>query len=84
MLKTTCKKALDNIRAYILHNTDTSNYPELEEPKTFKEVAEIIIDTFYSEYMHGYNWKRNRQQPGQPQQRKCIEWAHCSERSKFQ
>ena len=40
MLKTNCKKALENIRAYILENTDTSNYsgevfPDWEDAARF-------------------------------------------------
>ena len=60
MLKSTCKQALENIRAYILKNVDVSNYEELNEPKTFPEASEIIINTFYDEYMKGYNLNRNR------------------------
>ena len=46
MLKTTCKKALDNIRAYILENTDVTGYDKYTEPKTFAEAALIIWDEF--------------------------------------
>ena len=45
MLRTTCKKALDNIRAYILNNTDVTGY-DFKEPKTFEEAALIIWDEF--------------------------------------
>ena len=45
MLRTTCKKALDNIRAYILNNTDVTGY-DFEEPKTFEEAALIIWNEF--------------------------------------
>lgn len=62
MLKSTCKKALENIRAYVLNNTDVSNYEGLEQPKNFKEASEIIINTFWDEYMHGYNLMRNHQE----------------------
>lgn len=48
MLRTTCKKALDNIRAYILENTDISGYDKYEEPETFEEAALIIWDEFQS------------------------------------
>ena len=45
MLRTTCKKALDNIRAYILNNTDVTGY-DFAEPKTFAEAALIIWNEF--------------------------------------
>ena len=48
MLKTTCKKALDNIRAYILDNTDVTGY-DFAEPKTFEEAAVIIWTEFQTE-----------------------------------
>lgn len=60
-LRSTCKKALTNLREYILTHTDTSNYEDLPMPSTFKEAAQVIIDTFWAEYMHGYNLKRNHQ-----------------------
>lgn len=62
MLRSNSKKALDNIRAYILENTDTTNYEDIEQPKTFKEASEIIINCFWNEYMKGYNLQRNHQQ----------------------
>lgn len=46
MLKTTCKKALDNIRNYILDRVDVTGYDEYSEPETFKEAALIIYDNF--------------------------------------
>ena len=45
MLRTTCKKARDNIRAYILNNTDVTGY-DSTEPKTFEEAALIIWTEF--------------------------------------
>lgn len=62
MLKSNCRKALDNLRAYILNNTDTSNYEDIEQPKTFKEAAQIIMNCFWDEYMKGYNLRRNHQE----------------------
>lgn len=62
MLRSNSKKALENLRGYILKNTDTSNREEYKEPETFKEAAAIIVDCFYDEYMHGYNLRRNRQE----------------------
>ncbi len=48
MLRTTCKKVLENIRQYILKNTDVSGY-DYQEPKTFAEAALIIWNEFQSE-----------------------------------
>lgn len=46
MLKSNCKKALDNIRAYILNNTDVTGYDEYKQPETFEQAALIIWDEF--------------------------------------
>lgn len=46
MLRTTCKKVLDNIRAYILNNTDVTGYDKYEQPETFEQAALIIYDEF--------------------------------------
>ena len=48
MLRTTCKKALDNIRAYILENTDVTGYDKYEQPETFEQAALVIWDEFQS------------------------------------
>ena len=60
-MKTNCKKAIDNIRSYVVRNMTTENYG-IEQPTNFKEAAKIIFDCFWNEYMHGYNLKRNHQQ----------------------
>lgn len=46
MLRTTCKKALGNIRKYILDNTDITGYDKYKTPETFSEAALIIWDEF--------------------------------------
>lgn len=61
MLRTNCKQALDNIRAFILENTDTTNYDEIPQPQTFKEAAEVIMSRFFDEYMKGYALRMNHQ-----------------------
>ena len=48
MLKTNSKKAIENIRAYIMKNFDCSNYDVTEygftkEPETFPEIARCIL-----------------------------------------
>lgn len=46
MLRTNCKKALENIQAYILENTDVTGYDKYEQPETFEQAALIIWDEF--------------------------------------
>ena len=48
MLKTNCKQAIDNIRAYILEHFDCSAYDE-EAPEGFQQTAEYIMRCFYHE-----------------------------------
>lgn len=48
MLKSNSKKAIDNVKAYIMNNFDGTNYG-IEKPQTFKETAEIIMHCFYEE-----------------------------------
>lgn len=56
MLRTNCKKAIENIRKYIIDNFDNSGY-ELPTASDFSEVAKQIYNTFYSE-VGKYNEKR--------------------------
>jgi len=49
MLKTNSKKAKENIKKYIMDNFDGCNYG-IDTPETFKETAEIILETFRNEY----------------------------------
>lgn len=48
MLRTNSKKAIENIKAYIIEHFDGENYG-IETPATFKEVATIIYNTFVNE-----------------------------------
>jgi hypothetical protein len=57
MLKTNSKKAIENIRAYIMENFDGENYG-IEKPETFKETAKVILDTFRAEHFNSENIKR--------------------------
>lgn len=61
MLRTNTKKAVDNIRAYIVNGFDGTNYG-IETPETFEEVARIIYNTFADEYLFEYNRRRNEQE----------------------
>lgn len=49
MLKTNCKKAMENIRAYIEQNFDCTGYELKKEPETFREKACFILETCRSE-----------------------------------
>ena len=49
MLMTNSKEAKENVRRYVLDNTDTTDY-DLPEPSTFSEAAHLIWDTFQVEY----------------------------------
>lgn len=50
MLRTNSKKALENIRAYILKHFDGSNYDFSGDENDFHTVAVFIYDCFISEY----------------------------------
>lgn len=67
MLRTNSKKAIENVRAYIINGFNGENY-EIETPDTFKGVAKIIYNTFADEYLYEYNRRRNEQEV-------FIEWC---------
>lgn len=56
-LRTNSKQAKNNIRKYIMECFDGTNYG-IETPATFEECAHIILDTFKSEYLNGWNASR--------------------------
>lgn len=49
MLHTNCKKARENIRAYITDHFDPSGYELEKTPETFPEIAVCILETFADE-----------------------------------
>lgn len=61
MLRTNTKKAIENIRAYIVNGFDGTNWG-IETPETFEEVATVIYNTFADEYLYEYNRRRNEQE----------------------
>lgn len=61
MLRTNSKKAIENIRAYIMEGFNGDNYG-IETPETFSEVARLIYNAFADEHLYGYNRTRNRQE----------------------
>lgn len=58
MLKTNSKKAIENIKNYIINNFDFCNYDDgtTEEPETFEAIAKFIYNCFLTEkrYNDGY------------------------------
>jgi hypothetical protein len=62
MLRTNSKKARENLRAYIADRFDPSGYPVNQQPETFAEMAQIILETFAAEkcystaYYGRYTW----------------------------
>lgn len=58
MLKTNGKKAIENIKNYIVNNFDFTNYEDgiTQEPTTFKTIAKFIYKCFIEEkrYNDGY------------------------------
>lgn len=62
MLRTNSKKARENIRGYILEHFDPSGYDVNQQPETFEEAAQIILETFADEkrystaYYLRYTW----------------------------
>lgn len=69
MLRTNSKKAIENIRAYIMRNYDGENYG-YETPSTFTETAKIIMQTFHKEYV-----KHNCYKGRKPYQTLFEEWS---------
>jgi hypothetical protein len=57
MIRSNSKKAIENIRAYILENVTAENY-ESEHPTTFEEAAAFIMDTFKAEHWNSANIRR--------------------------
>ena len=49
MIRSNCKKAITNIRNYILNHSDFDGYG-IEEPKTWQETAESLMHVFFEEY----------------------------------
>lgn len=48
MIKSNSKKAIENIRNYVMNGFDGSNY-DIETPDNFKEVAKIVFEIFNEE-----------------------------------
>ena len=65
MLKTNSKKAIENIKNYIINNFDFTNYEgyvDDEKPTTFKEIAKFIYKCFITEKRYNNdNYKYSEQ-----------------------
>lgn len=73
MLKTNCKKALENIRAYILDRVDVSGYDEYKQPETWQEAAKIVYQCFMEEKrLPSLRYEARR---GMSEQESFIDWA---------
>lgn len=51
MIRSNSKKAIENIRSYIMENSNFDNYG-IEHPNTFTETAKLIMHIFADEYLH--------------------------------
>lgn len=71
MLRTNCKQAHENIRAYIMENFTPENYTDTP-PTTFPEICRFILKTYETEkyYSHEYANKYHI-----PDQTIFREWA---------
>ena len=64
MLKTNSKKAIENIKNYIVNNFDFCNYEDgaTQEPKTFEDIAKFIYKCFIEEKRYNNdNYKYSEQ-----------------------
>lgn len=65
MLKTNSKKAIENIKNYIVNNFDFTNYEEYtneEKPETFETIAKFIYKCFIEEKRYNNdNYKYSEQ-----------------------
>ena len=64
MLKTNSKKAIENIKNYIVNNFDFCNYDDgtTEEPTTFSEIAKFIYNCFLAEKRYNDGYKHYSEQ----------------------
>ena len=64
MLKTNSKKAIENIKNYIVNNFDFCNYDDgtTEEPTTFSAIAKFIYNCFLTEKRYNDCYKHYAEQ----------------------
>lgn len=61
MLRSNGKKAIENIRTYIMNNFDCTGY-DMEKPSGWKETAKAIIETFESEMQYTLERRYSKRQ----------------------
>ncbi len=54
-MKSNCKKAMENVKEYIMRNFDCSDYDQYTEPDSFEGAAVIIYDCFINEKRYDLN-----------------------------
>ena len=65
MLRTNSKKAIENIRNYIVDNFDCTNYAPETIPETFTEIASFIYNCFVNEkwsFLEDHRYYHNNEQ----------------------
>ena len=65
MLKTNSKKAIENIKNYIINNFDFTNYEgyvDDKKPETFKTIAKFIYKCFIEEKRYNDGYKHYTEQ----------------------
>lgn len=73
MLKSNSKKALENIRAYILNHTDVDNYDGFPAPVTWEDAARIVYQCFMEEKrLPSLHYEMRR---GMSEQESFIDWV---------
>lgn len=60
-LRTNSKKAVENIRKYIIANYCPWDYENAPETDDFRTIAAVILDTFKAEYRYNLNRYKNMQ-----------------------
>lgn len=72
MLRTNSKKAVENIRAYIMGGIDVTNYPGTPEPENFTQAARLVLGTFRREK---YSSAEDRRYYGNSESRAFEDWC---------
>lgn len=61
-LRTNSKKAIENIKKYVVDHYCPWDYENAPETDDFNTIAAVILDTFKAEYINDYNRRENRQE----------------------
>lgn len=60
-LRTNSKKAIENIKKYVVNHYCPWDYENAPETSDFNTIAAVILDTFKAEYRHNLNRYTNMQ-----------------------